>query len=73
MKLYVASYEDASGNGYQKIFRSKKNANIWMYNKFIKDYCIGYGMTNKEKLESFKDHKNYGAFSAKIKQFKVKL
>lgn len=69
MKIYVASYEDPSGRGYQQIFTDKKTANEWMYKKFKSDYCSGYGITEKEKLELYENHKNYGAFSAKIKSF----
>lgn len=69
MKIYVASYEDPAGHGSQQVFDCKRAANEWMYKKFVKDYCSGYGMKEEEKIQLFENHKSYGAFSAKIKQF----
>jgi hypothetical protein len=69
MKIYVASYEDPSGHGYQSIFENKKAARDWMFAKFKRDYCSGYGNTEFEKLEMFRNHEKYGAFTAKVKQF----
>jgi hypothetical protein len=71
MKIYVASYEDPSGNGCQKAFKSRKSAKDWLFAKFKKDYCSGYGLTKVEKLEMFCSQEKYGAFAAKVRQFTI--
>ncbi len=72
MKIYIASYEDPHGIGFQKLFNSKKLADEWMFIKFVRDYCSGYGMSKEDKVALYQNHKNYSAFSANIKQFTVK-
>lgn len=63
MKIYVATYEDGSGSGFQKVFKDRKNAKIWLEKQFKRDFrCLK--MTIKE-------WGRYGAWTMKIKSFNI--
>lgn len=71
MKIYIVTYEDNTGFGYQKLFYTKKAANKWLFDKFRKDND-GECATLAEYKALLAEHKIYGAHSAKIKCFNVK-
>lgn len=63
MKIYVATYEDKSGNPFQEVFKDRKSAKIWLEKKFKRDF---------NKLETtIKDWREYGAWTMKIKSFNL--
>lgn len=69
MKIYIATYEDGSGRGYQKVCKDKLSAKTWLRERFIKDNDPFE--TEKEFEDVFKDHCEYGAWTGKIRMFNV--
>lgn len=62
MTIYVATFTDSAGYGYQAIFNSRKEAKKWLENKWGKSSII----------MPFNEYESYGAFTAMIKRFMVK-
>lgn len=69
MKIYVATYEDSSGYGYQKVAKDKILAETWLRERFLKDNDSFE--TEKEFREAFKSHCEYGANTGKIRMFNI--
>lgn len=62
--IFVATFEDSSGGGYQKIFSSRKLADNWLWKMYIRSF-------DEPIKKEFIEWKRYGAFTAKIKRFKL--
>lgn len=63
MKIYVATYEDKSGNPFQKVFKDRKSANTWLKKQFKRDF---------EGLETtIKEWSEYGAWTMKVKGYNL--
>lgn len=65
MKIYVATYEDGSGYGYQKIFVDDLSAaKAWLKKQWERDFS--------GDETPFLDWCAYGAWTGKIKSFTIK-
>ena len=64
MKIYVATYASSSGHPSQKVFKTRKEADIWLRKKFDKDF-------DEHTNSDFQEWKSYGAWTAKIKSYNV--
>lgn len=69
MKIYVATYEDGSGFGYQKVFKYKSLAKKWLRKQYDRDF--GEEESDTETESNFKDRCDYGAWTGKIKSFTI--
>lgn len=66
MNIFVATFEDSGGGGYQKVFSSKELANDWLWKMYLKS-----SIDDEPTKKGFTEWKRYGAFTAKIKGFKI--
>ena len=62
MKIYVATYDSSSGCPAQKVFKTRKEADIWLRKKFNKDF-------DENSDADFQEWKTYGSWTAKIKSY----
>lgn len=70
MKIFVATYSDSSGFGYQKVFKHKSLASDWLKKSFARDN--GCNLNDPTFLTDFKDHCEYGTWwNGKIKSFEI--
>lgn len=63
MKIFVATFTDGSGYGMQKVFKNKNDASTWLRKVYNKSF--------DEDDTSFREHCEYGAWTGKIKSFKI--
>ena len=63
MTIYVATFESGTGNGLQKVFKDKKEAKKWLKKQYDDNF--------DDDALSFKEWCNYGAWTGKIKSFKI--
>ncbi len=66
MKIFIATYSSNSGGGFQKAFKTKKEASIWLKKLWKKESDSEGG-----DFPSYEDWASYGAWTAKIRSFNV--
>ena len=63
--IFVATYTDDNGTGYQKAFIKKEKAKIWLKKQWERDFDEDAGDC------SFENWCEYGAWTGKIKRLMV--